>query len=120
MQSFRAAVEAGDHEAVVALLHPDCVFNSPAVFRPYEGRDATAFILMNVVQIFEDFRYIDELEGEDSHGLVFKARVGDKDITGWDYLKTDEDGLITEFTVMIRPLSGLQALVEEMGARMRV
>ncbi len=117
MHPFRAAVESGDHEAVVALLHPDCRFLSPAVHRPYEGKDAVAFLLKNVIEVFEDFEYLDELEGDGSHGLVFKARVGDKDLMGWDYLKTGEDGLITEFTVMIRPLSGLQALVAEMGAR---
>ena len=101
----------------MALLHPDCVFNSPAVYRPYEGKDATGFLLKNAFEVFEGLTYIDELEGDGTHGLVFKARVGDKDVTGWDYLKTDEDGLITDFTVMVRPLSGLQALVAEMGAR---
>ena len=101
----------------MALLHPDCVFNSPAVYRPYEGKDAVAFLLGNAFEVFEDLRYVDELEGDGTHGLVFKARVGDRDVTGWDYLRTDEDGLITEFTVMVRPLSGLQALVAEMGAR---
>lgn len=118
MHPFRAAVEARDLDAAIALLHPDCTFHSPAVYRPYEGRDATAFVLRAVVEVFEDFRYVDELTGDDTHGLVFEARVGDREVTGWDYLRTDEDGLITEFTVMVRPLSGLQALVAEMGARL--
>ncbi len=117
MHPFRAAVEAGDLDAAVALLHPDCTFNSPAVFRPYEGKDATAFVLRTVIDVFEDFTYVDELEGDGTHGLVFTARVGDRALTGWDYLRT-EDGLIREFTVMIRPLSALQALVAEMGARL--
>jgi hypothetical protein len=117
MHPFRAAVEAGDLDAAVALLHPDCTFHSPAVFRPYEGKDATALLLRTVVEVFEDFSYVDELEGDDTHGLVFTARVGDRTLTGWDYLRM-EDGLIREFTVMVRPLSALQALVAEMGARL--
>lgn len=118
MHPFRAAVEAGDIDAAIELLHPDCTFNSPAVHRPYEGRDATAFILRAVFDVFEDFVYTDELEGSDgTHGLVFTARVGDRSLTGWDYLRM-EDGLIREFTVMVRPLSGLQALVAEMGTRL--
>ncbi len=105
-------------EAAVALLHPDVTFNSPAVFRPYEGRDAVAFILTTVAEIFEDFRYVDELTGANTHGLVFEARVGDRSLQGWDYLTVDDDGRITNLTVMIRPLSGLQAVVAEMGARL--
>ena len=117
MHPFRAAVEAGDPDAAVGLLHPDCTFHSPAVYRPHEGKDATAFVLRTVVEVFEDFAYVDELEGDDAHGLVFTARVGDTSLTGWDCLRK-EDGLIREFTAMVRPLSALRALVVEMGDRL--
>ena len=49
---------------------------------------------------------------------MFAARVGDKTLEGWDYLKLDGDGLITELTVMVRPLSGLIALAQAMGERL--
>ena len=118
--AFRAAVEARDVAAMEAALHPDAVFRSPAVHTPYEGREATMTLLREVVQVFEDFRYVDELHssGNASHGLVFEARVGDKRLQGWDWLRTDHDGLVTELTVMVRPLSGLIALAQEMGARL--
>ena len=45
---------------------------------------------------------------------MFAARVGDRELQGWDYLRFDDAGRIIEFTVMIRPLSGLQAVVERM------
>ena len=118
MHPFRVAVESGDMEAAVALLHPDVTFRSPAVFRPYQGSDAVGFILRTVADIFEDFRYVDELTGTSTHALVFEARVGDRSLQGLDYVTTDDDGRITDFTVMIRPLSGLQALVAEMGERL--
>jgi hypothetical protein len=116
--AFRAAVEARDLAAMEAALHPQVVFRSPAVHTPYEGRDKTLELLGHVIEVFEDFRYIDELGGDSSHGLVFEARVGDKRLQGWDYLVTDNDGLITELTVMVRPLSGLIALAQAMGARL--
>lgn len=117
MHPFRAAIEAGEIEAANDLLHPDVRFFSPAVFRPYEGRDAVSFVLRTVWEVFEDFRYVDELAGDGTHGLVFEARVGDREVQGWDYLRMDGDQIV-EFTVMVRPLSGLQALVAEMGARL--
>ena len=119
-QPFRTAVERRDLDAMAAALHPDVVFHSPAVFKPYEGREATIGLLRHVLEVFEDFRYLDELSGDGggSHGLVFAARVGDKTLEGWDYLKLDADGLITELTVMVRPLSGLIAVAQAMGDRL--
>jgi SnoaL-like domain len=116
--AFRAAVEQRDPDAMAAALHPDVVFHSPAVFKPYEGREATMRLLRHVLEVLEDFRYLDELSGDGSHGLVFAARVGDKTLEGWDYLKLDGDGLITELSVMIRPLSGLIAVAQAMGERL--
>ena len=102
-------------DAAVALLADDVVFRSPAVFKPYEGRETVATILRTVFGVFEDFRYTDELAGDDAHGLVFEARVGDRSLQGIDLLRLDADGRIAEFTVMIRPASGLIAVAERMG-----
>ncbi|TGB12069.1 nuclear transport factor 2 family protein [Streptomyces sp. MZ04] len=119
MQAFRKAVEAGDHTAIEALLAENVVFTSPVVFRPYTGKATTAAILRGVTRVFEDFRYVREINdagGRDS-ALVFAARVGDREISGCDFLHLDEDGLIDEFTVMVRPLSAAQALAAAMGAQ---
>ena len=102
-------------DAAVALLADDVVFRSPAVFKPYEGKETVATILRTVFGVFEDFRYTDELSGDDAHGLVFEARVGDRSLQGIDLLRTGDDGRIAEFTVMVRPASGLIALAERMG-----
>jgi limonene-1,2-epoxide hydrolase len=116
MNPFRAAVEARDFEAAVALLADDVVFRSPVVFKPYHGRDTVGAILFAVSRVFEDFRYEREIgaEGAQDHALVFKARVGGREIHGCDFLHTDEQGLIDDFTVMVRPLSGALALAEAM------
>ncbi|MEU7410428.1 nuclear transport factor 2 family protein [Streptomyces sp. NPDC042638] len=119
MRAFREAVEAGDPAAVEALLAEDVVFSSPVVFKPYRGRAITAAILREVVEVFEDFRYVREIgePGGPEQALVFRARVGDRELTGCDFLHVNEDGLIDDFMVMVRPLSGAQALAEAMGAR---
>jgi uncharacterized protein len=117
-QPFHDAVLAGDIDTAVAQLAEGVVFRSPVVHRPYEGREATATILRAVSRVFEDFRYTDVLDAGDRAGLVFAARVGDRQVEGWDYLRFDAEGRITEFTVMIRPLSGLLALAEAMRAEL--
>jgi hypothetical protein len=114
--AFRAAVEAQDIDAATDLLADDVTFRSPAVFKPYAGKETVTTILKTVFGVFEDFRYVDELASEgDTHLLVFEARVGEKTLQGIDYIRTGADGKITEFTVMIRPLSGLIAVAEKMG-----
>ncbi|WP_328685181.1 nuclear transport factor 2 family protein [Streptomyces sp. NBC_01261] len=119
MRAFREAVEAQDMDAVEALLAEDVVFTSPVVFKPYPGKAITAAILHGVARVFEDFRYVREIgdpEGSDS-ALMFAARVGDRQLTGCDFIHVDEEGLIDELTVMVRPLSGAQALQAAMGAQ---
>ena len=116
---FRAAAEAKDFSDIDDLLAEDIVFRSPAVFKPYEGRDMVKAILGTVVKVFEDFRYLDQVEGDDRAVLIFEARVGDRDLQGVDILRFDDEGRVSELTVMVRPMSGLNALAEEMGRRLQ-
>ena len=115
---FRDAVEARDLAAMEAVLAPGVSFRSPAVFKPYEGREAVMRLLGHVVEVLEDFRYTGELAGDGQHCLVFEARVGERDVQGIDLLDLDADGRVTTLTVMIRPLTGLVAVAEAMGARL--
>ena len=120
MHPFRAAIEAGDIDAAVALLAEDVVFRSPVVFTPYRGREAVRPILHAVSQVFEDFSYVREIGSPDAadHALVFRARVGDKELEGSDFLHMADDGSIDELTVMVRPLSAALALAEIMSTRL--
>jgi limonene-1,2-epoxide hydrolase len=117
---FRAAVEARDIDAAVALLGEDVVFRSPVAFKPYRGRAAVAPILHAVLRVFEDFRYVREIGAEDAadHALVFQARVGDQQIEGCDFLHVGADGSIDELVVMVRPLTGTLALAKAMEAEL--
>jgi len=115
---FRAAVEARDVDAAVALLSEDVVFRSPVVFTPYRGRAAVAPILRAAVRVFEDFRYVREIGSADGadHVLVFQARIGDQQVEGSDFLHVGADGSIDELVVMVRPLSAMLALAKAMQA----
>lgn len=118
--AFKVAAEAKDFAKAEELFSSEVVFRSPAVFKAYEGIDALKVLLGTVVQVFEDFRYIDQVETGDTAVLVFEARVGEKQLNGVDVLRFGEDGKIAEMLVMIRPLSGLMAMAEEMGRRLGV
>jgi len=115
---FRAAVEAGDLDAMVDALADDVVFHSPVTFKPFEGREAVSVLLGVVFRTFEDFRYTDELDGEGTKALIFQARVGDKQIEGLDLLRFDAAVKIADFTVMVRPLAATAwEFAREAGAR---
>jgi hypothetical protein len=114
---LRAAIEADDLGAVGALLAADVEFRSPAVYRPYQGRDTVTALLGVVAQVFENFRYVNEWRDGATTILLFEANVGDRDLQGIDILEDGADGLVERFTVMIRPLSGLQAVAAAVSAR---
>jgi hypothetical protein len=115
---FRAAVEARDLEAAMPLFTEDVVFRSPIVFKPYNGRDALRVLLTGIAQVLEDFRYERQIGAPDAadHALVFTARIGDRHVEGADFFHVNEDGLVDEMVVMLRPMTGAQAAAEGMRA----
>jgi hypothetical protein len=115
---FRLAVEAKDLEAMTATLREDVVLHSPILFRGFEGREVVLGVLTHVAATLEDFRYTDELAEGDTVALRFKARVGDRELEAIDFLELDEQGLVKELTVFMRPLSAINAFNEQMSARL--
>jgi hypothetical protein len=103
-----------DGEAIVATLAPDVVFRSPVVYKPYEGKEAVSRLLHAVATVFEDFRYVEQVETGDTATLIFEARVGEREVQGVDILRFDADGRVRELIVMVRPMSGVHALAEAM------
>ena len=118
-ERYRAAVEGADLQAVAELLAPDIVFHSPVTFLPFIGRETVTRLLSEVIQVFQDFRFTDELQMDGAHALIFRAGVAgaDREIEGIDLLRFDDDGLIADFTVMLRPLSALVPFAQAMGER---
>jgi hypothetical protein len=117
---FRLAAEAKDLEAMTATLREDVVLHSPILFHGFEGRDVVMQVLTHVAATLEDFVYLDELAGERTVTLRFKAQVGDRELEGIDFLELDDEGKIAELTVFMRPMSALTAFNERMAARLGV
>ncbi len=115
---FRAAAEAKDFSAIDELFSEDVVFRSPVVFKPYEGREAIAMLLGAVSQVFEDFRYTDQVETGEAAALAFSARVGERELDGIDFLHFGEDGRIDDMAVYVRPMSGVHALADAMKRKL--
>jgi hypothetical protein len=116
--AFRRGVENGDIEQAIAVVSPTVTFHSPVVHKPYEGIDALRVILHAVNEVFEDFRYTAEYSSADGHVLKFACRVGDRELEGVDMLHVGADGLVDDFTVMVRPYSAASELRSRMAAKL--
>ncbi|WP_038497661.1 nuclear transport factor 2 family protein [Janthinobacterium agaricidamnosum] len=102
------------------IVHPDAVFRSPMSISAYATAPALILALSTVIQVFENFTYHRQLASDDGLNLMleFSANVGDKQLKGIDLIRFNDEGRIVDFEVMVRPLSGLQALGAEMGRRL--
>ena len=120
LKTWHAMIKASDASELGGLLHPKAVFRSPMAHTPYPSAQAVQLILGTVVKVFENFEYHREFVSDDGKSVVleFSAEVHGKALKGVDLIAFDEEGKITDFEVMVRPLSGLQALGEEMGKRL--
>jgi hypothetical protein len=116
---FRRAVETRNLEDAVGAFTKNAVLHSPVTFKPIEGKEALRKILRVVAEILGDFRYTDQLESEDGTlGLIFRARIGEREVEGIDILRFNNAGLIKDITVMMRPRSALEAFRSELEARL--
>lgn len=111
------------------LLHDDCVFYSPIVFTPQKGKDLTKMYLGAAGNTFSEgdkekavgapkseFGYIKEIVSDNHIVLEFESKIDGKYINGIDMMTFDDDGKITEFKVMIRPLQAINTMHAKMKA----
>jgi hypothetical protein len=117
---FRRAAEAKDLDLLVETLREDVELHSPILFRGFEGRDVVAQVLTHVAATLENLTYVDELHEGGSVVLRFKAKVGDRELEGIDFLELDEEGRVAVLTVFMRPMSALKAFNEQMAERLGV
>jgi hypothetical protein len=120
LAAWHDMVARRDFGPLRGIVHPQAVFRSPMAHTPYPGAAAVVLILSNVIQVFEDFAYHRQLVSDDGLSVVleFSARVGERELKGIDLVRFDTDGLIVDFEVMVRPMSGLQALGDQMARRL--
>ena len=110
----------GSADALRRILHEDCVFHSPVVHTPQVGRDiVTAYLVAAAGTLGQgDFRYVRELSDGNQALLEFTTQMDGIHVNGIDLMTFDEDGLITDFKVMVRPLKAVNKVWEQMAAQL--
>ncbi len=107
-----------------ALIHDECVFLSPIVFTPQRGKEITKLYLRAAGTTLADddpgtgstFRYTKEIREGHHAMLEFETEVDGKYANGVDIITCDDDGMIVEFKVMMRPLQAINAVHAQMKA----
>jgi hypothetical protein len=119
LQQWHEVAESRDAALLDDLLHDDCVFRSPAVHAPQEGKVlTTAYLSAALVVLGPTLTYRHEWWDAGSAVLEFTAGLDGREIHGIDMLRWDAAGRLTEFTVMVRPFQGLTTLMERMLAEL--
>src|SRR4051812_27229135 len=96
-------------DALDALLDDDCVFRSPAVFKPQEGKALTTMYLSAAMLVLgPTLQYLDEWISDTGAVLEFESNLDGKTVHGIDMMRWNDAGKLTSFTVMVRPFSALQ------------
>lgn len=109
---------ARDPSALDTLIADDCVFQSPAVHTPQQGKAITIKYLTAAQRVLgvPSFRYVEEWIGQTSAVLEFELDLDGIHVNGVDIIHWNADDLIIGFRVMIRPVKGLQAVMPAMAA----
>ena len=110
-------VKSHDHSALWELLHPDAVFVSPVVHTPQRGRDITFKYLSSADKVLggPGFAYVGEWRSNTGAVLEFENEIDGIRINGVDIITFGDDGRITHFKVMVRPLKAVNLLHRLMG-----
>jgi hypothetical protein len=121
MDHWHRMVVSRDSAQLDELLADDAVFHSPVVHTPQVGKAITATYLRAAMLVLGNgsFRYVNEWRGERSAVLEFETVIDGIQVNGVDMIDWNEDGRITRFKVMVRPLKAINLLHQMMAQRLR-
>ena len=117
VDKWHKIVFSKDLKGLEEMISDKIIFYSPVVFKPKTTKEEALFVLTNVIEVFQDFKYHREFYDGKSWALEFSANVNGKSLKGIDLIEVDDNGQIVNFEVIIRPLSGIIALGEDMNKR---
>jgi hypothetical protein len=116
---WHVIVQSWDPDLLDDLLADDVVFRSPAVFAPQEGKAVTTeYLRAAMVVLGPSLHYVGEWHDEASAVLEFEAELDGMFVQGVDMLRWNGENKLVSFTVLVRPIRGLQKLVELMARQM--
>ena len=116
---WHAVIENGSKpEELTAIIHEDAVFHSPVVHTPQKGRDLVVAYLSAAGQTLgnDSFTYVRQLIDGQNAMLEFETQMDGVHVNGVDIIRFDEDGMIADFKVMVRPLKAVNKVWEQMAA----
>ena len=120
-QRWHAYFTDKDPALLKAMLADDAVFHSPVVHTPQQGAakvfaylDAASHVLGGQ----DSFTYVRELVDGNELMMEFTATIDGIHINGIDLVSFDDDGLIKDFKVMVRPMKAMNMLWEKMGMQL--
>ena len=131
VKKWYEVMKSNDMDKLDELLSEDVVFYSPVVYTPQKGKDITKMYLMAAGGVFgegakdevsdsnksqSNFKYIKEIIGEKSALLEFESEMDGIYVNGVDVISWNEEGKITEFKVIVRPLQAVNMLHQKMQA----
>ena len=119
LQRWHGVVASRDASELAGMIAPDAVFRSPAVHTPQEGRDTVvAYLSAALVVLGPELTYHDTWTRESDAALRFTTVVDGMQVEGIDLITWDDEGQIVSFTVMIRPMKALGAVIGAMAAQL--
>ena len=117
IEQWHRVFEQNDPSLILPLISDDIEFYSPAIFTPKRGK-AEVFALLSVVfEIFEGYRVTDTWTKGNEVMFEFEARVGKYTLQGIDRFRLNDDGMVVQMKVWIRPLTGLKELARTVMKR---
>ena len=116
IHKWHEVINSDDMNALDNIIAEEAVFSSPVVFTPMEGREITMMYLHAAGQSFnmEKFRYTKEIHDGMNSVLEFETYIDDISVNGVDMIEWNQDGMISNFKVMIRPFKAVQKVQEKM------
>ncbi len=118
MKRWHEVAQAKDVEGLRQLLADDVVFHSPVVHTPQEGKAITAKYLEAAFNVLnnESFSYVRKMQDAENAILEFRLEIDGIVVNGVDMIHWNDEGLIDDFKVMIRPLKAINVIHQGMGA----
>jgi hypothetical protein len=116
IHKWHEVINSDDMNALDNIIAEEAVFSSPVVFTPMEGREITMMYLHATGQSFnmEKFKYTKEIHDGMNSVLEFETYIDDISVNGVDMIEWNQDGMISNFKVMIRPFKAVQKVQEKM------
>jgi hypothetical protein len=117
--AWHAIAASRDPAGLADLLADDVVFRSPAVHAGQAGKElTTAYLSAAVVVLGPTLVYKRQWYAETNAVLEFEAELDGLTVHGVDMLEWNDEGRLVGFTVMVRPVRGLEKLIEKMAAEL--